>query len=39
MRRKMPGLDTYYRRLTHIPCGWWVSNEDRERTVDALRKG
>jgi dTDP-4-amino-4,6-dideoxygalactose transaminase len=39
MRRSMPGLDTYYRRLTHIPCGWWVSDEDRERIVDALRKG
>ena len=39
MRRPMPGLDTYYRRLTHIPCGWWVSDEDRERIVDALRKG
>jgi len=39
MRRHMPGLDTYYRRLTHIPCGWWVTNEDRERIVDALRKG
>jgi len=39
MRRPMPGLETYYRRLSHIPCGWWVSNEDRERIVDALRKG
>lgn len=36
---EMPGLDAYYRRLTHIPCGWWVTNEDRERIVDALRKG
>lgn len=39
MRRPMPSLDTYYRRLSHIPCGWWVSDEDRERIVDALRKG
>lgn len=39
MRRHMPGLDTYYRRLTHIPCGWWVSNEDREQIVQALSKG
>lgn len=39
MRRPMPGLDTYYRRLTHMPCGWWVTDEDRERIVDALRKG
>ncbi len=39
MRRPMPGLDTYYRRLTHLPCGWWVTDEDRERIVAALRKG
>lgn len=39
MRREMPGLETYYRRLTHIPCGWWVTDEDRERIVDALRRG
>lgn len=38
-RRPLPGLDTYYRRLAHIPCGWWVGNEDRERIVEALRKG
>jgi dTDP-4-amino-4,6-dideoxygalactose transaminase len=38
-RRPLPGLDTYYRRLTHIPCGWWVTDEDRERIVDALLKG
>jgi dTDP-4-amino-4,6-dideoxygalactose transaminase len=39
MRRPLPGLDAYYRRLTHIPCGWWVTDEDRQRIVDALRKG
>ena len=38
-RRHLPELDSYYRRLTHIPCGWWVGNEDRERIVDALRRG
>lgn len=39
MRRPMPGLDSYYRRLTHLPCGWWVSDDDRERIVDALARG
>jgi perosamine synthetase len=38
-RRHMPGLEAYYRRLTHVPCGWWVSNEDREHIVDVLRMG
>jgi len=39
MRRPMPGLETYYRRLTHLPCGWWVTDEDRETIVDALKQG
>lgn len=39
MRRPLPGLDSYYRRMTHIPCGWWLDAETRERMVDALRKG
>jgi len=38
-RRPLPGLDAFYRRLVHIPCGWWVGAADRERIVDALRKG
>ena len=38
-RRPLPGLDAFYRRLLHIPCGWWVNAQDRERIVDALRKG
>ncbi len=35
----MPGLDSFYRRLMHIPCGWWVDDQDRERIVEALAKG
>ena len=38
-RRELPGLDAFYRRLVHLPCGWWVSDDDRERIVTALRKG
>lgn len=38
-RREMPGLDEFYRRLVHIPCGWWVTDDDRARIVDALRRG
>lgn len=29
----MPGLSTFYARLLHLPCGWWLSDEDRERIV------
>lgn len=38
-RRPLPNLETYYRRLTHIPCGWWVGDEDRARVVEILKKG
>lgn len=35
----MPGVETFYRRLIHIPCGWWVDDADRERIVEALARG
>jgi dTDP-4-amino-4,6-dideoxygalactose transaminase len=38
-RREMPNLDTFYQRLVHIPCGWWVAPEDRELIVYTLSKG
>ena len=37
-RRPLPGLDSFYRRLLHIPGGWWVDDDARARIVDALRK-
>jgi perosamine synthetase len=38
-RRPLPELEKFYRRLIHIPCGWWVSDEDRERIVHLLKLG
>lgn len=38
-RRELPGLDSYYPRMLHIPCGWWVTNEDRELIVDTIKRG
>jgi dTDP-4-amino-4,6-dideoxygalactose transaminase len=38
-RRDLPGLDSFYSRMLHIPCGWWVTEEDREFIADTLRKG
>ncbi|MEH3124144.1 MAG: DegT/DnrJ/EryC1/StrS family aminotransferase [Sphingomonas phyllosphaerae] len=38
-RRSMPGLETFYRRLVHIPCGWWIGDDDRANIVHALRRG
>lgn len=35
----LPGLEQFYTRLLHIPCGWWVDDETREAIVAVLRKG
>lgn len=37
--KPLPGLQRFYERLLHIPCGWWVGDEDRARIVDVIRKG
>jgi perosamine synthetase len=37
--KPLPGLEQFYKRLLHIPCGWWVNDEDRERLVSILKKG
>ena len=38
-RSELPGLDEYYAQMLHIPCGWWVSDEDREYIADRMRQG
>jgi perosamine synthetase len=37
--KDLPGLEKFYKRLLHIPCGWWVSDDDRERIVSVIKKG
>ena len=38
-RCDLPGLDQFYSRMLHIPCGWWVSKEDREFIAETIRRG
>ena len=38
-RCELPGLDDFYRRMIHIPCGWWVDDERRDYIVDVIRRG
>jgi len=33
----LDGLDDYYHRMIHIPCGWWVTKEKRVEIVETLR--
>ncbi|MEG0518328.1 MAG: DegT/DnrJ/EryC1/StrS family aminotransferase [Bacteroidales bacterium] len=37
--RDLPALDDFYSKFVHIPCGWWVSAEDRARMVEVIKKG
>ena len=37
-RCELPGLDSFYSRMLHIPCGWWVKDEDRSQIVDVIRQ-
>jgi dTDP-4-amino-4,6-dideoxygalactose transaminase len=38
-KRELPNMDIFYNNFVHIPCGWWVTEEDRERIVELIRKG
>jgi dTDP-4-amino-4,6-dideoxygalactose transaminase len=32
----LPGVDEFVKHQCAIPCGWWVSDDDRERVMDAI---
>lgn len=36
---ELPSLDKFYEEFVHIPCGWWVSEADREQIADVIRRG
>ena len=38
-RRELPGMEEWYNSFVHIPCGWWVNEEDRLRIVEAIKRG
>jgi len=38
-RCDLPGLDVFYSRMLHIPCGWWVTDNEREYIVDTIKRG
>lgn len=38
-KRELPGLDAFYTKLIHIPCGWWVTEESRAKIVEVIKKG
>jgi len=38
-KAELPVFDKFYEKMVHIPCGWWVNNEDRERISSVIKKG
>lgn len=38
-RRELPGMEEWYNNFVHIPCGWWVMEEDRCRIVELIKRG
>lgn len=38
-RTDLPNLDSIKGRLTAIPVGWWVSEEEREYIVECIKQG
>lgn len=35
----LPLFDDFYNKMVHIPCGWWLDSEIREKIVDVIKKG
>lgn len=38
-RCELPNMDEWYSHFVHIPCGWWVDDECREKIVETIKKG
>ena len=36
---ELPNMDEWYENFVHIPCGWWVDEEIREKIVEGIKKG
>ena len=36
---ELPNMDDWYSKFIHIPCGWWVDEEAREKIVEAVKRG
>ncbi len=35
----LPNMDEWYSKFVHIPCGWWVDYETREKIVKTIKNG
>jgi hypothetical protein len=35
----LPNVDQFEKEWVHIPCGWWVTPEQREFIVNCIKNG
>lgn len=38
-KRELPNMDKWYNEFVHIPCGWWINDEERNRIIELIKKG
>lgn len=36
---ELPYMDEWYKNYVHIPCGWWVDTETREKITEVIKRG
>jgi perosamine synthetase len=36
---ELPVFDEFYKQMVHIPCGWWLDEESRNKIVEVIKKG
>jgi dTDP-4-amino-4,6-dideoxygalactose transaminase len=36
---KLPNLDLFYDSFVHIPCGWWLNENDKYKIVETIKRG
>lgn len=37
--RTLPNLDVFYEEFVHIPCGWWLTEDNRRKIIEVIKKG
>lgn len=35
----LPNLDEFYKKMVHIPCGWWVTKNDLDKMISLIKNG
>ncbi|UXE66796.1 MAG: DegT/DnrJ/EryC1/StrS family aminotransferase [Chryseotalea sp. WA131a] len=38
-KTKLEGLDSFYERFVHLPCGFWLTEEDKSKIVRLIKNG